>query len=79
MKSYKRMSKREAVAALQEFLDERPQALEHLTRSLAKRSEGTVNLDGTAESLTPLWRWVKTVLTERTTEALGPETSPSPT
>lgn len=79
MKSYKRMSKREAVAALQEFLDERPQALEHLTRSLAKRSEGTVNLDGTVESLTPLWRWVKTVLTERTTEALGPETSPSPT
>ncbi|MDQ0079121.1 hypothetical protein [Arthrobacter oryzae] len=79
MKSYEKMKKQEAAAALQEFLDERPHALEHLTRYLAESSEGTVNLDGTVESLTPLWRWVKSVLTERTAETPGPETSTNPT
>jgi hypothetical protein len=79
MKSYEKMKKQEAAAALQEFLDERPHALEHLTRYLAESSEGTVNLDGTVESLTPLWRWVKSVLTERTAETPGPETATNPT
>lgn len=79
MKSYAKMSKQAAAAALQEFLEERPPALEHLTRSLAARAEENVNLDGTVESLVPLWRWVKSVLTERTTETaeLGALTSPS--
>ena len=31
MKTYAKMKKQEAAAALQEFLDERPRALEHLT------------------------------------------------
>jgi hypothetical protein len=53
MKSYAKMSKQAAAAALQEFLEERPGALEHLTRSLAARAEENVNLDGTVESLTP--------------------------
>jgi hypothetical protein len=79
MKTYAKMSKREAAAALQEFLEERPRALEHLTRSLAARAEENVNLDGTVESLVPLWRWVKSVLTERTTESAESDASTSPT
>lgn len=79
MKSYAKMSKQAAAAALQEFLEERPGALEHLTRSLAARAEENVNLDGTVESLVPLWRWVKSVLTERTTETAEADASTSPT
>lgn len=79
MKSYAKMSKQAAAAALQEFLEERPRALEHLTRSLAARAEENVNLDGTVESLVPLWRWVKSVLTERTTETAESDASTSPT
>ena len=79
MKTYKNMKKQEATAALQEFLDERPHALEHLTRYLAEHPDGSVNLDGTVESLTPLWRWVKSVLTEGTAETPGPEASTNPT
>lgn len=51
----------------------------HLTRSLAARAEENVNLDGTVESLVPLWRWVKSVLTERTTETAESDASTSPT
>ena len=71
MLTYEKMNKQEAAAALHEFLDERPGALAHLTRYLAGHSEDTVRLDGTVESLIPLWRWAKSVLTERTTEAAG--------
>jgi hypothetical protein len=78
LKSYAEMSKQEAAAALQEFLQERPRALQHLTRSLAARAEENVNLDGTVESLVPLWRWVKSVLTERTTETPESDASTSP-
>ena len=79
MKSYAKMSKQEAAAALHEFLEERPRALEHLTRSLAARAEENVTLDGTVESLVPLWRWVKSVLTERTTETAESDATTSPT
>ncbi len=72
------MKKQEAAAALQEFLDERPQALEHLTRLLAGHSEDTVDLDGTVESLIPLWRWVKPLLTVRTAETVQPDTAAVP-
>ena len=75
MMSYAKMKKQEAAAALHEFLEERPRALEHLTRYLAEHSEDTVNLDGTVESLIPLWRWVKSVLTERTTETAESDAS----
>lgn len=73
------MKKQEAAAALQEFLEERPHALENLTRYLAEHADDTVNLDGTVESLTPLWRWVKSVLTELTTGTPEPDASTSPT
>lgn len=53
------MDKQESAAALQEFLEERPRALEHLTRYLAGHSADAVSLDGTVVSLIPLWRWVK--------------------
>lgn len=53
MKTYAKMKKREAAEGLHEFLEERPRALEHLTRHLAVRSEGTVTLDGTADSDAP--------------------------
>lgn len=79
MKSYTEMSKQEAAAALQEFLQERPRSLQQLTRSLAARAEENVHLDGTVESLVPLWRWVKSVLTERTTETAESDASTSPT
>lgn len=79
MKSYEKMSKQEATAALQEFLEERPRALAHLTRSLAEHGEEDVILDGTVASLLPLWRWVKSVLTERTTESAESDASASPT
>lgn len=78
MKTYATMKKQEAAAALQEFLEERPHALEHLTRDLAGHSDGTVKLDGTVESLVPLWRWVKSVVSERTTETAEPDTSAGP-
>ena len=78
MKTYARMKKQEVAAALQEFLDERPRALEHLTRRLAARSVANFNLDGTVESLVSLWRWVKSVLTERTAETLEEDASTSP-
>lgn len=78
MKTYEKMKKQEAAAALQEFLEERSSALENLTRYLAERSDGTVNLDGTVESLTPLWRWVKSVLSERIAETAEPDTSTGP-
>jgi hypothetical protein len=72
------MKKQEAAAVLAEFLDERPQALEHLIQLLAERSEDTVNLDGTVESLIPLWRWAKPLLTVQTAETAQPDTAALP-
>jgi hypothetical protein len=79
MKTYEKMKKQEAAEALQEFLDERPRALEQLTRYVAEHSDGTVHLDETVESLTPLWHWVKSMLTERTAETPEPKDSTNPT
>jgi hypothetical protein len=78
MTLYPKMKKQEAVAALQEFLDERPQALERLTQLLTEHSVDTVDLDGTVESLIPLWRWVKSVLRERTADTGQSDTSTNP-
>lgn len=79
METYAKMKKQEAAAALQEFLDERPRALENLNHNLGQHSDHAVSLDGTVESLIPLWRWVKAVLAERTPETLDPEVSAKPT
>lgn len=78
MLSYEKMNKQKAAAALHEFLEERPRALERLTRHLAEHSADTVKLDGTVESLIPLWRWVKSVLTERTTDTAESDASSIP-
>ncbi len=78
MTSYAKMRKQEAAAALQEFLDERPQALEHLTQLLPEHSGDTVDLDGTVESLIPLWRWVKPLLTVRTADTGQSDTAAVP-
>jgi hypothetical protein len=73
MRRYEKMGKREAAAALQEFLDERPQALEALTEFLSERGGEAVTLDESVDSLVPLWRWVKPVLTEQEAGATLPE------
>jgi hypothetical protein len=64
MTSYYDMSRDQAVAALEEFLRERAPALERLKRAMADDgAEVATVLDGTPESLTPLWRWAKSKLT----------------
>jgi hypothetical protein len=76
MTPYEKMRKREAAAALQEFLQERPRALQDLADSMARHGADPGILDGSVESLVPLWRWVKSVLSERSAGADGPELSP---
>ena len=59
MTNYRDLSKARAAAALQEFLDERGPALERLReRLVADGQDPAVFLDGTPESLVPLWRWM---------------------
>jgi hypothetical protein len=59
------MSKKQAAAATQEFLEEREPALERLRAALAaKVQDPDVVLDDTVDSLVPLWRWVKSNLTQ---------------
>lgn len=57
-KYYLEMTKRQAAAALEEHLAERPGALDRLRAALVDHGERPEELlDGTPESLTPLWRW----------------------
>jgi hypothetical protein len=59
MTNYLNLSKAQAAAALQEYLDERDPALERLReRLVADGQDPAVFLDGTPGSLTPLWRWM---------------------
>ncbi|HET9349630.1 MAG TPA: hypothetical protein VFO13_10860 [Arthrobacter sp.] len=59
MTNYLDLSKAKAAAALQEFLDERGPALERLREQLvADGQDPAALLDGTPESLVPLWRWM---------------------
>jgi hypothetical protein len=59
MTNYLDLSEAKAAAALQEFLDERGPALERLReRLVADGHDPAVFLDGTPESLVPLWRWM---------------------
>jgi hypothetical protein len=63
MTSYYDMSRDQAVAALEEFLEERAPALERLEWAIVEDGvEVATVLDGTPESLTPLWRWTKSRL-----------------
>ncbi len=67
---YLNMSKRQAMAAFQEYLDERGPALERLRGALtADGYDPDSLLDGTVESLIPLWRWIVSHLARR--DALG--------
>ena len=58
------MSKKQAAAATQEFVEERAPALERLRVALnADGQDSDAILDGTVDSLISLWRWVKSSLT----------------
>jgi hypothetical protein len=61
---YLDMSKAEAEAAFREFLHERGPALARLRERLVAEGQNPgVFLDGTVESLVPLWRWTLSRLT----------------
>ena len=61
MTYFRKMTKRQAATALAEYLAERPVALQRLRDELAADDlDPDTLLDGTPESLTPLWRWVAT-------------------
>lgn len=61
---YINMTKTQSEAAFREYLDERGPALERLRTALAADGQDSaVRLDGTIESLVPLWRWILTHLT----------------
>jgi hypothetical protein len=67
MTSYREMNQHAAAAALREFLRERPVALEQLHDVLAADGQDPERLlDGSPQSLTPLWRWAKARLTAKT-------------
>ncbi|WP_323960985.1 hypothetical protein GC088_04795 [Arthrobacter sp. JZ12] len=59
MTHYLNQTKAQAAASLQEFLDERDGALEYLRKSLSAAGRSAEeSLDGTVESLVPLWQWI---------------------
>jgi hypothetical protein len=61
MTSYRTMTEPQATKALDEYLAERPAALDRLRAELAADGvDPEAMLDGTPDSLTPLWRWVAT-------------------
>jgi hypothetical protein len=79
MTDYMNLSAAGAALALQEFLDERGPALEHLRDSLvADGRDPDVLLDGTAGSLRLLWPWVKSVLTKPGTSLMEPDAANAP-
>jgi hypothetical protein len=58
------MTKAKSEAAFQEYLDERGPALQRLREALAADGQDPdVLLDGSIESLVPLWRWILADLT----------------
>lgn len=73
--SYRWMTKRQAAAALQEYLAERPAALQLLRAELTAHGlDPDPMLDGTTASLIPLWRWIAARLLTQ-----PPELSPAAT
>lgn len=59
MTPYRSMNRMQAAAALEEFLTERPAALQRLRGELTIHGlNPDAALDGTPASLTPLWRWI---------------------
>lgn len=61
---YINMTKAQSEAAFQEYLDERGPTLQRLREALlADGQDPDALLDGTVESLVPLWRWILSHLT----------------
>jgi hypothetical protein len=61
---YISMTKKQSEAAFREYLDERGPALDRLREALAADGQDPDGLlDGTVESLVPLWRWILAHLT----------------
>ncbi|MGQ1837460.1 hypothetical protein ACT4S2_03270 [Kocuria turfanensis] len=78
---YITMTKRQAAAAFEEYLTERPPALEKLRAELAADGlDPDALLDGTPQSLTPLWRWGASRITVVEDEDVpwDPEAPPEP-
>ena len=66
MTNYRELTKPEAAAAFEEFLKERRPALALLRERLAEDGQDPqALLDGSLESLVPLWRWLLSRLTRR--------------
>ncbi|UEL29913.1 hypothetical protein [Pseudarthrobacter sp. L1SW] len=66
MTNYRELTKPEAAAALQEFLKERGPALTLLRERLVEDGQDPqALLDGSLESLVPLWRWLLSRLARR--------------
>jgi hypothetical protein len=69
MRYYAELTKREAAAALEEFLAEREPALELLRNRLrADGQDPDALLDDSPDSLVPLWQWVVARLTALTAQ-----------
>jgi hypothetical protein len=62
MTLYREMTEAEAAAALEEFLRERPPGLRRMAETLRADGHDPELLDGSPESLTPVWRWAKSKL-----------------
>lgn len=72
MTNYRDLTKAKAGAALQELLDERATAMAQLRRRvLTDGQDPDTLLDGTFESLVPLWRWSATLEFKEGQEAAG--------
>lgn len=68
--NYRDMTTDQAAGALQEYLDERgPARGRLLERLVADGQNPAVLLDGTPESLVPLWRWMLSRFTRARTPA----------
>lgn len=81
MTHYLKMTKRQAAKALEEYLAERPAALRRLREELAADGlDPDALLDGTPDSLTPLWVWVAARITVLEDEDVPwePEALPEP-
>uniref|UniRef100_UPI000B41EB94 hypothetical protein n=1 Tax=Arthrobacter globiformis TaxID=1665 RepID=UPI000B41EB94 len=74
--NYINMTKKQSKAAFQEYLEERVPALERLRGSLAADGQDPdALLDGSVESLVPLWQWILAHLTRADDPAATDTTS----
>jgi hypothetical protein len=75
---YESMTETQAADALEEFLTERPAALAHLRSTMAGHSlDPKVVLDGTVDSVTPVWEWITARITTLGVDPRSLEKDPS--